>query len=464
MNKMKTYTLGELALDGNSGMADGPFGSNLRAAEYQPSGIPIIRGSNLSIGTDELKEHEYVFITREKADKLVRSRVVAGDIVFTKKGTLGQTGYINSNSKYTEYNLSSNQLKMTPDSDKVNGKYLYILLSSKRTVQRIISESEATGVPKINLAYLRSFSVKLPDLETQNKAEHILSSLDDKIHLLRQQNATLESMAQALFKSWFVDFDPVIDNALGAGRVLPEALGVRVALRGAVLAGGAYSGLPEEVKGLFPGSFVFSEELGKWVPEGWEVKAASDIATINIGKTPPRKEQHWFSPVKNVGDVVWVSIRDLGKEDVYVDDSSEYLTAESIERYNVRKAPAGSVLLSFKMTLGRVAITTTELTTNEAIAHFSTLGFGVTKEFLYLSLKNYNYDQLGSTSSIATAINSKIVKSMPLLVPSERASNAFQQKSSCFFTALKNNESEIQTLTRLRDVLLPELISGRLGV
>jgi type I restriction enzyme S subunit len=163
--------------------------------------------------------------------------------------------------------------------NEIDPLYLKYFLSSPRQQQVLLNLASAGATRNaLTKGMIEDIILPKPPLKKQIRIREHLSVLDKKIHLLRQQNATLESMAQALFKSWFVDFDPVIDNALEAGRVLPEALGVRVALRGAVLAGGAYSGLPEEVKGLFPDSFVFSDELGKWVPEGWEAGTLKDVA------------------------------------------------------------------------------------------------------------------------------------------------------------------------------------------
>ncbi|WP_199244991.1 restriction endonuclease subunit S [Vibrio vulnificus] len=133
-----------------------------------------------------------------------------------------------------------------------------------------------------------------------------------------------------------------------------------------------------------------------------------------------------------------------------------------MSQFNVKRVPKDSVLLSFKLTLGRVAIARSELTTNEAIAHFVNPKFGLNKEFLYSYLSTFDYDRLGSTSSIATAVNSKIIKRMPILVPTESASTAFEYQVGQLFEKMKLIDSEVTTLTELRDTLLPRLISGEL--
>ena len=193
------------------------------------------------------------------------------------------------------------------------------------------------------------------------------------------------------------------------------------------------------------------------------MKRADEAASISIGKTPPRKEAHWFSETSS-GNITWASIKDLGGCEAFIGDSSEYLTPESVDRFNVKVIPKGSVLLSFKLTVGRVSITETEMATNEAIAHFVNPKFSLTKEFLYSYLKGFDFSNLGSTSSIATAVNSKIIKAMPVLVPNEEALNHFEGSVGSWFRAISVNTGETKTLTKLRDTLLPKLISGELSI
>ena len=140
---------------------------------------------------------------------------------------------------------------------------------------------------------------------------------------------------------------------------------------------------------------------------------AEEYFEIGIGKTPPRKEHQWFTT--NPSDVTWVSISDMGNCGTFISQSSEQLTREAIDRFNIRIIPNNTVLLSFKLTVGRVAITHGEMTTNEAIAHFKT-DKPFINGYLYCYLKDFNYQTMGSTSSIATAVNSKIIKAMPFVI------------------------------------------------
>jgi type I restriction enzyme S subunit len=281
--------------------------------------------------------------------------------------------------------------------------------------------------------------VPLPPLDEQKAIARILSSLDDKIELNQQMNRTLEAIARAIFKSWFVDFDPVR----------------------AKMDGRQPAGMDAATADLFPDSFEDSP-LGK-IPKGWSYQPAESIFNVGIGKTPPRKEPEWFST--SCHDIRWVSIRDMGESETFISDTREYLVPEAVARFNVRVVPDHTVLLSFKLTIGRVAITDGEMTTNEAIAHFK-LGrkLQLSSEYLYLYLKIFDYSQLGSTSSIAEAVNSKIIKAMPILIPDTGLMEQFTNQVADIFAKIKGNQRESRTLSNIRDTLLPKLLSGEIRV
>ena len=311
------------------------------------------------------------------------------------------------------------------------------LMGHERYLLSSVVEYTGIGAGKLDTKRMQSLTMLLPSLDEQDEIVTVAKALDDCITLLRETNATLEAIAQALFKSWFVDFDPV--RAKMEGRT-PE-------------------GMDEATAALFPDGFETSE-LGE-VPRGWRSATMEDVSIVGIGKTPPRKEQHWFSEDSN--DVRWVSIRDMGICGTYASTTNEFLTAEAVDKFNVRRVPDNTVLMSFKMTIGRVAITDGEMTTNEAIAHFRLdPASQLSTEFIYLHLRQFDFSRLSSTSSIADAVNSKTVRQIPILVPSREVATAFQEKIGVVFEMLKSNEQQAQTLATLRDALLPRLISGQL--
>ena len=182
---------------------------------------------------------------------------------------------------------------------------------------------------------------------------------------------------------------------------------------------------------------------------------------ISIGKTPPRQETQWFKTQSN--DVVWVSISDMAKCGLYINKSSEQLTKEAIKKFNIPVVPDNTLLLSFKLTIGRIAITNGELATNEAIAHFKT-DQKIINEYLYCYLKRFDYDKMGNTSSIAVALNSRLIKEMPFIIPESHELQTFYDYAHCRFQYIKANLSEISTLSTLRDTILPKLMSGEIDV
>lgn len=191
------------------------------------------------------------------------------------------------------------------------------------------------------------------------------------------------------------------------------------------------------------------------------IKRADEIANITIGKTPPRAKQECFS--KDNKDVKWLSISDIGKCGVYAFDTTEKLTYNAINDYNVKIIPDNTIVLSFKLTVGRVAITNEKMATNEAIAHFN-LYDDKFRSYIYTYLRNFDYNKLGSTSSIATAVNSKIIKAMPIKIPDEESLEKFNKMADDILRVIRGNEKENIELEKLRDTLLPKLMNGEIDL
>ena len=197
------------------------------------------------------------------------------------------------------------------------------------------------------------------------------------------------------------------------------------------------------------------------VPEGWEKKRADSFFDITIGKTPPRSEQHLFTSGKK--GIPWVSISDMGKSGIFIYNTNEKLTGEAINLCNVKVVPAGTILVSFKLTVGRVSIVSSDMATNEAIAHFC-IKDDFCRAYTYCYLKNFEYDVLGNTSSISKAVNSKIIKAMPFVMPEKKIVEKFSMIVKPLFDGIKNKQRSISLLQEARDRLLPKLISGEIQV
>lgn len=202
-------------------------------------------------------------------------------------------------------------------------------------------------------------------------------------------------------------------------------------------------------------------ELLNGIPKDWKYEKVGEKYNITIGKTPPREETNWFTKNEEFS-TDWSSIADIRKG-MFLQRTSEQLTNEAIDRFHIVKLPKRTVLLSFKLTVGLVAITTQEFTTtNEAIAHFICQQSEL--EYLYMFLKNYDYNRLGNTSSIGNAINSKIIRKMDLVVPTKKVLELFHNKTKCMFDEIEKVQIINSKIEIIRDSLLPRLMSGKLEV
>lgn len=429
------------------------------------NGVKFIRGGDISNG--RILSNQLRTISNDVSNKYKRTLLKGNEVLISLVGNPGEVSV--TTKEFIGSNIAR-QVGLIRPNNLFNPYFIQYYLMSPKGRNQLISFSLGSVQKVINLKDLKKVKIPKLSIDEQNKIVYILKTLDDKIQLNTQINQTLEQIAQALFKSWFVDFDPV--------RAKVQALSDSLSLEQAELAAmQAISGkTPEELTALsqtqpdryaelaetakaFPCEMV--EVDGVEVPKGWEYKPADELFDIGIGKTPPRKETEWFST--NPDDIQWISIKDMGNSGVFITESSEFLTNQAVDKFNIRKIPENTVLLSFKLTIGRVSITTYETTTNEAIAHFKITDKSfLTTEYLYLFFQQFDFNSLGSTSSIATAVNSKTIKGIEILIPNEELIKAFQMKISNIFAQIKNLTMENKNLVETRDLLLPKLLNGEI--
>ena len=294
-----------------------------------------------------------------------------GDVLIAKDGNSALDTVCTVDHPLDAVLLSSVAI-LRPDPKCLDSVFLKFYLSSPETIDYLKSNFiSGAAIPRVVLRDFKRAEIRLPSLDVQRRIAGVLQSIDSKIDLNRRINQTLEAMAQAIFQSWFVDFDPV------KAKIAAKAEG-RDPLRAAM---SAICGKSDpELDGLSPEQYdllaataamfpdeMKESELGS-IPKEWTLQSAETLAEVGIGKTPPRKEPQWFT--EGEGDWRWVSIRDMGASGVFQQRSSEFLTADAVSRFNVRVVPDRTVLLSFKLTIGRVAISDGQMVTNEAIAHF----------------------------------------------------------------------------------------------
>ncbi|WP_425637919.1 restriction endonuclease subunit S [Algoriphagus yeomjeoni] len=400
-----------------------------------------------------------------------------GDLIFARRSLTaegaGKCSIVKRINEDTSF--ESSLIRARPNKSLCNSDFLYYYFSSyqgKNAMYGIMRQVAVAGITGSDLMKLR---LEIPSLPEQKSIAHILGKLDDKIELNRQMNQTLEAMAQALFKSWFVDFDPVMDNALASNQEIPDELQAMAEKRqlianrtviasdeGARQSHQANSkrliDTNPELAAKFPSSFVFNETLGKWIPEGWKVKAVEDAIHVNP----------------------FVSIK-MGEVRKYVDMKALPTSGYSIDGFIEKEYSGGAKFKQGDVLLAR--ITPCLENGKTAIVDFlenDEAAFGST-EFIILRGKNQiktpfiaclarfeafvNHciqNMVGSSGR--QRVQNSCFNSYFLALPENELLKKFDLLTNPYFKKITDNSSETKTLTELRDNLLPELISGRVRV
>jgi len=404
----------EIAAPAPYALATGPFGSSIGSRYFTTAGVPLIRGSNLGESVEVRLSHEdLVFVTDEKAEEFKRSIAQRGDLIFTCWGTIGQVGLVDERCPYDRYLISNKQMKLTPDPRKADSLYLYYLFSGPDLSERIKNQAIGSSVPGFNLGQLRALRIQLPPLGEQRAIARILGDIDDKIDLNRRMNQTLEAMAQALFRSWFVDFDPV-----------------RLKAEGRHLAN-----VDEETATLFPGAFVDSD-VGA-IPHKWSVQSLDEVVVLQRGFDLP------------------TSARIPGPYPVMLASGM----AEGHAEYKV-KGPG--IVTGRSGVLGKVFFVQEDfwpLNTTLWVKEFR----HSRPHFAYFLLKRIDFSRFNAGSAVPT-LNRNHIHSLKVVVPPMELIERFETIAKPMFQLIRKNEFQMETLGSLRDTLLPKLLSGELRV
>lgn len=382
--------------------------------------IPVVKIGNISNGKDILIDKDTQYVDKKFLSINDKYHIKKGDVLISLTGShINQPNSMVGRScrYYQDQVLLLNQRagKLLPKGNN-DLSFLYYVFSLWAMKVSITNRAYgAANQANISPSDILNIKFHFPDYKNQKKIGFILSRYDEAIENNNKRIKLLEQMAQNLYKEWFVRF-------------------------------------------RFPGYENCEFENG--IPVGWKVEKAQEIFDITIGRTPDRKQFEYFT--NNEQDMLWVSISDM-KDNMFILKSSEYLTNEAVSKVNMPMVKADTVLLSFKLSVGRVSITTKLSCTNEAIAHFNTSD-KVLLEYTYLYLKLFNYQNLGNTSAIGTAINSTIIKNMKVVVPNRKLIEMFHNSTKDIFAIIKKLNYSNENLAKQRDLLLPRLMSGKLEV
>jgi type I restriction enzyme S subunit len=425
----------------------------VQPGQHTDGGIPIIRVNNF--GNGKLDLSTVLKVTPEIESKFSRTRLAGGEVLLTLVGSTGQS--IVAPPVLAGWNVPR-AVAVIRVADDVGANWINICLQTEFTKHFLDSRANTTVQKTLNLSDVKKIPIPIPPKSIKEFIESNITSLEKKIELNRRTNQTLETMAQALFKSWFVDFDPVIDNALEAGNPIPEELQDRAERRKQQLAKPDHKPLPEDIRQLFPSEFELTEELG-WVPKGWEVLPfikVIDKYIDNRGKTPPLVEE----------GIPLVEVKHLVGNGSFPNlNTSKKVSQEIFEIWFRDHLKAKDILISTVGTIGRTSFVKD---TDFGIAQ-NVLGLRFEKtvkpEYMFQTIKANRFqhdmeDRLVTT--VQSSIKRKDLNTIKILVPSYEIQSIFSSICDDYLNSENQRSLSLLTLVELRDALLPKLISGEL--
>jgi len=413
MVEWKEYKVAEVIEE----ISMGPFGSNIKVDNFIDSGVPVLNGSNLQ--GFKLNEDSFNYVSQEKADSLGKANAHKGDVVITHRRTLGQIVYIPEESKYNQYVISQSQFRLKLNQNIIRPDFFVYFFHTRLGQHRILMNASQVGVPALArpTSTFKEVLVPVPSMDAQIKIMDILHSLDDKIEVNRRINENLEQQAQALFKSWFVDFEPFKD-----------------------------------------GEFVESE-LGK-IPKGWRVGTLGEVGDVIGGSTPSKARPEYYTD----DGIAWLTPKDLSVSNTKFTAKGEIdITQEGYNSCSTKLMPKGTVLFSSRAPIGYITIAKNDICTNQGFKSVVP-GYAGTA-FIYCYLKAATPDiENKATGSTFKEASGSLMKSLQLVIAPKDIMDAFEECLKPIFDEQECVEQESRRLATLRDTLLPKLMSGELKV
>ncbi|AVH17385.1 restriction endonuclease subunit S [Enterobacter sp. SGAir0187] len=337
--------------------------------------------------------------------------------------------------------------------------FLFYLLCGAEYRNHVLSGITGTTVKHTSPSKILSFTFNKPPFEVQRLIASYLACLDKKITINKNINKIFEKISQSIFKSWFVDFDPVIDNALDEGNPIPEALQSRAELRQKVRKSVDFKPLPADIRALFPAEFE-ETELG-CVPKGWKISTAGDELVVKGGSTPSTSNADFWEN----GTIHWTSPKDLaGNDSKVLLDTSKKITELGLIKISSGLLPTDTVLMSSRAPIGYLALAKTPMAINQGYIAIPS-SKNLSPEYIIYWLENIMDDIKGMAGGTTFAeISKSAFKTINLVIPSKNIIAEFTRLAHQHFEKVVSNTRQITALTNLRDTLLPKLISGELSL
>lgn len=392
------------------------------------SGIPLITAKVVKGGRIETPNE---FIAPEDFDSwMTRGLPKVGDVVMTTEAPLGEVGQILS----LPVALAQRIVTLRGKPHLLDNDYLLYLLQAETVQEQIKGRSSGTTVVGIKQSELRNVRLSLPPVQQQREVASILRALDQRIDLLRQTNATLESIAQALFKSWFIDFDPV--RAKAEGRE-PE-------------------GIDATMAALFPAEFEESA-LGL-IPKGWGVVPFAETVNIMGGGTPKTSVAEFWG-----GNIPWFSVVDAPSPgQVFTLRTEKFVTTVGVDNSSTRVLPAWTTIISARGTVGKLAMTACPMAMNQS-CYGLVPKFPGTEPLVYLAAQRLVDDlKRLAHGGVFDTITRDTLSSVNVVYAAHEVQTNFAAMVRPMFRQILEGVARMSSLAELRDTLLPRLISGKL--
>ena len=386
------------------------------------NGIPWVKISDASSSMSR-----FIEITNEHIKKEAQSRsvkVFPGDLILSNSATPGIPMFMKIEACIHDGWLL---LRNFRGIDKV---FAYYLLVHERSA--LVQQGNGSVFTNLKTEILKKHKILLPPLPEQRAIAHILGTLDDKIELNRRMNETLETMARAIFKSWFVDFDPVRAKAEGRD-----------------------TGLPKEIADLFPDGFEDSE-LGE-IPRGWKVEPFTNVVEIIGGGTPKTSVAQYWN-----GSIFWFSVEDSPNDsDIWVVDTKRRITEEGFLNSSTKILPFGSVIITARGTVGKLALVGFPMAMNQSC--YGVRGKIEADYWVYFMIKDLITGLKQRThGSVFDTITRNTLEKVSLVLPPNKILVAFQNQVQSMLDKIRLNLNESRTLANIRDTFLPKLLSGEI--
>lgn len=438
-------TIGELVERGVVSIQTGPFGSQLHAHDYRDDGVHVVPTE--AIRDRRINRSVCPIIDEQKAVTLVRHRLEVGDILFARRGVqaTGHIGVVRAAEAGFICGTGAIRLRVAAN-DVVDAEYLSHVLADPASVSWLKHHAVGATMPNLNEGIIKSFPLSLPSIQYQRRVGAFMSALDDKIELNRRMNETLEAMAHAIFRDWFVDFGPVRRKL--AGERDPIAI-----------MGGLTSDLARAAKtaAFFPDTL--DERDG---PAGWVARTIGDLADVVGGSTPSTADESlWQPPI-----YAWATPKDLSAmSDLALFDTSRRISEKGLKAISSGLLPRGSVLLSSRAPIGYLAIAQVPVAVNQGFIALKP-NDDVGSAFLYAWCKaNLPAIIANANGSTFQEISKRNFRPIPVLAPpTPDLLKAFDEIAGPLFERIASAACENRTLSETRDYLLPRLMSGNLRV